>query len=261
MLPAMTSATRVRVDALQLMTRLVSRVQGLRLEGVQHVPKQGAAMIATTHSTPLDFFYVLALMGCVGREDYRAIVAAELLDRQRFRSYTQAALEDEVSWLAPLAGLAARLLSYIVPAVVRRVHPIPVYRNGDDSVSRRESLHCLLQGRILVIAPGRGDSRQRNADGLRPLTFGVASIARRYFETTAEALAVIPLGINAPGRGLGPKVTLRIGEPFFGMCNREYPELFGNRGQIQERAKQEAYQQYTQQLALRLTRLLEGPPR
>jgi 1-acyl-sn-glycerol-3-phosphate acyltransferase len=163
--------------------------------------------------------------------------------------------------MAPLADLAAYVLSRVVPAVVRRVHPIPVYRNGDDSESRTASLQCLLQSQVLVIAPGAGDSRQRNADGLRPLTFGVASIARRYFEATAEALAVIPLAIIAPGRGLGSQVTTRVGEPFYGMSDSEYPQLFLSRGDIEEAAKQRAYQLYTQQLAARITELLRGPGR
>jgi hypothetical protein len=218
-------------------------------------------MIATTHSTPMDFFYVLALMERVGREDYRTFVAAELLDRQQFWSYTRGALENEASWLTPLAGLAAGFLSRLVPAVVSRVHPIPVYRRGDDSASRRESLECLLQGKLLVIAPGTGSNRDRNAYGLRPLTFGVASIGRRYFEATAEALAVIPLGIHPPMGSLVSQVTLNVGEPFHGMSDREYPQLFLNEGEMAETAKQEAYQLYTQQLATRLTNLLRRPPR
>jgi hypothetical protein len=209
----------------------------------------------------MDFFYVLALMERVGREDYRAFVAAELLDRQQFWSYTRAALENEAGWLAPLAGLAAGFLSRLVPAVVSRVHPIPVYRKGDDSASRRQSLQCLLQGKLLVIAPGAGNNRDRDTDGLRPLTFGVASIARRYFEATAEALAVIPLAIYPPLGSIGSQLTMRIGEPLRDMSDQDYPQVFLSEGGIDESAKQAAYQLYTQQLATRLTELLQRPPR
>lgn len=250
-----------RIDPVRWTARLVSRLRRLRFEGLGHIPRQGAAMIATTHSTPMDFFYVLALMEHIGRQDYRAVVAAELLDRQQFWSYTRAALENEASWLTPFAGLAAGFMSRVVPAVVRRVNPIPVYRKGDDSASRRQSLQSLLAGELLVIAPGAGNNRDRDADGLRPLTFGVASIARRYFEATAEALAVIPLAIYPPAGSIRVQLTLRIGEPFRGMTDQEYPQLFLRAGAIEERSKQQAYQLYTQQLASKLTELLQRPPR
>lgn len=251
----------IRIDPVLWTARLVSRLRKLRFEGLGHIPRKGPAMIAATHSTPMDFFYVLALMERIGREDYRAFVAAELLDRERFWSYTRAALESEASWLAPFAGLAAGFLSRLVPAVVRRVNPIPVYRQGDDSASRRESLQCLLQGKVLVIAPGAGNNRDRDANGLRPLTFGVASIAKRYFEATAEALAVIPLAIYPPVGSIGTQLTLRVGKPFRGMTDQEYPQLFLSAGEVEETAKQQAYQLYTQQLASRLTELLQRSPR
>jgi 1-acyl-sn-glycerol-3-phosphate acyltransferase len=253
----MSSSQGNRDVALRLVTKLVCWARRLKLNGLEHFPRQGPALIVANHNSPMDFFYALALMGRLRREDFRLVVAAELLDRQQFRPYVQAAIEAEVEWMAPYARPLAGFLTAIVPPVFLRLHPIPVFRKGDDSESRNQSLECLLRGELVVIAPGTGNRNHRNASGMRPLTYGVASIARRYFEATRQALAVFPLAIQASGRGVLSKVTLRAGEPFRGMCEEQYPELFPRAGEILEAAKHQAYQRYTQQLAERLMELLQ----
>jgi len=245
-----------RDAALRLTTQLVCWARRLKLDGLEHFPRQGPALIVANHNSPMDFFYALALMKHLRREDFRLVVAAELLDRRQFRPYVQAAIETEVEWMAPYALLLAGLLTAIVPPVFCRLHPIPVFRKGDDSESRSQTLECLLQGQLVVIAPGTGNRNHRNASGMRPLTYGVASIARRYFEAARQALAVIPLAIRSSGRGLLSRVTLVTGQPFRGMCDQRYPRLFAGGGDTAEAAKHQAYQLYTHELAGKLMALL-----
>jgi len=242
--------------ALRLATQLVCRVRRLKIDGLEHVPRRGQALVVANHNSPMDFFYALALMKRLQRDDFRLVVAAELLDRRRFRPYVHAAIEAEVERLAPYAGLLAGILTAIVPPVFRRLHPIPVLREGDDSESRSLSLECLLQGELVVIAPGTGNRNHRNASGMRPLTYGVASIARRYFEAARQSLAVVPLAIRSPARGVMSKVTLVVGQPFRGMCDQCYPQLFASGGEVPEAVKHRAYQLYTLELTGRLMDLL-----
>lgn len=245
-----------RSIALRLVTRLVCWARRLKFEGLEHIPRHRSALIVANHNSPMDFFYALEMMDRLRREDFRLVVAAELLDRQQFRPYAQSAIEGEVAWMAPYARPLVALLTAIVPPLFRRLHPIPVFRKGDDSESRNRVLQRLLAGELVVIAPGTGNSRHRNAKGMRPLTYGVAAIARRYFEEARRALTVIPAGIRASGTGMLSKVTLTAGEPFHGMSDKHYPQLFPGGVEIVETAKHQAYQLYTQELAARLMLLL-----
>ena len=176
-------------------SRGVSILRRLAFRGLEHIPPSSPALIATTHSSPLDLFYYLSFMRRLGRTDYSFVMAGELLDEAAFRSYTRDSLEDSLPALgAPLSSVTDRL-SQVVPPLLRRLNAIPVYREGDDSESRRRSLDCLLRGELVTIAPGRGDDRHRDAAGMRPLTHGVASIARRYFDATSKPLDVVPVAI------------------------------------------------------------------
>jgi len=237
-------------------SRGVSILRRLAFRGLEHIPPSSPALIATTHSSPLDLFYYLSFMRRLGRTDYSFVMAGELLDEAAFRSYTRDSLEDSLPALgAPLSSVTDRL-SQVVPPLLRRLNAIPVYREGDDSESRRRSLDCLLRGELVTIAPGRGDDRHRDAAGMRPLTHGVASIARRYFDATSKPLDVVPVAICKSGLRLLPKVTMRIGPSFLGMSDSTYPDLFSAVGRTDSAVKHAAYQHFTRRLAERLSELL-----
>ena len=243
------------MDLLPLITPCVCWWKRLQVDGTAHIPARGPALIAAAHDSPLDLFYVLAMMRLARREDFRIIMAAEMVDTERFRPYTRSAIAATVPWAAPLAGPVARFGSWIVPPLLSGLHPIPVYRQGDDSASRAEGLACLLNGWIVGIAPGKGDDRHRGADGQRPLAHGVAAMARRFFDATGQPLPIIPVGLSKRRDGWRQRPHLRIGEALRTMSDQGYPALFSPAGQGDTAVKRQAYQHFTQQLASRLAEL------
>jgi hypothetical protein len=243
------------MNPLPYITMVVCLWKSLQVAGATHSPAHGPALIATAHDSPLDLFYLLTMMRQAGRHDHRFVMAAELVDAERFRPYTRDAIASAVPQASLLAGPAARMGSWVVPPLLRGLHPIPIYRQGDDSASRAESLACLLSGGVVAIAPGWGNDNHRGADGQRPLTHGVAAIARRFFDATGEALTVIPVGMAKRRDGLRPRTHLRVGPPLRGMSDQEYPVLFSPAGQGDTAVKHQAYQHFTQQLAGRLAEL------
>jgi len=243
------------MNPLPYLTAVVCQLKGLQVAGTTHIPAQGPALIACAHDSPLDLFYLLAVMRLAGRRDHRFVMAAELVDAERFRPYTRDAIALILPRAGLLAGAVARMGSWVVPPLLRGLDPIPVYRQGDDSASRTERLSCLLAGGVVAMAPGWGDDRHRGPDGQRPLTHGVAAIARRFFDATGEPLAVIPVGLMKRRDGLAARTHVRIGTPLRAMSDRQYPALFSPAGQRNPAVKHQAYQHFTQQLAGRLAEL------
>ena len=243
------------IDLAVAATAVIRRIKRLRLQGVAHIPLHGPALIAAQHSSPLDLFYYLALMQEVGRPDHRFVTTVEMVDAQRFRPYTAAALARGAPWLGPLVGGLAQVASWIIPPFMRRFDPILVQRQGDDSASRDECVAWLLAGHLLTIAPGWGDDRHRDANGQRPLTHSIAAIARRFFDAGQEALPVVPLALGVTGQGLRASSYVRLGPPWRGMSDREYPALFAPGGRVDPSIKHRAYANYSRQLAARLAEL------
>jgi 1-acyl-sn-glycerol-3-phosphate acyltransferase len=138
------------------------------------------------------------------------------------------------------------------------VDTIPIYREGDDSGSRQQVLDSLRQGRLVAIAPEWGNDAHRDATGLRPLTHGVASIARQFFVLNRSALTIVPVGLTDPKRPFWGKVRVRVGAPYHGMSDVHYPALFGDEPPgIDER--REAYRRFTADLTRRLRELIRMP--
>jgi len=241
------------LDPSRLIVRAMELLDLVQCEGLEHIPITGPAMVVANHYSPLDFFHAQTMMDRAGRRDYRCVVAAELLHKHAFSSYVKKTFRDELPRIGQHLGWLAHILSYVVPPMFQSIKPIPVFRKGDDSESRNLSLACLLDGELLILAPGTGT--ERNARGLRPFTHGVASIARRHFEATGKPLAIIPVGVNQlPGRL--PRVLLRVGVPFEGMSDVQYPELFSERGGTNQETKHKAYQHFRHQLELLVIELL-----
>ena len=243
------------MDPLPYITTAVCYLKSLEVDGVHHIPARGPVLIVTAHDSPLDVLYHLALMRPTGRRDHRFVMAADMLDPERFRHFTRKSIRQDVAGAALLAGAVARLGSWMIPPLMRPLNPIPIYRQGDDSDSRKESLSCLLAGGAVTIAPERGNNNDRDADGQRPLTHGVAAIARRYFEITGEPLAIIPVGMAKRRNGWLEQVSLRVGAPLRTMSAAHYPDLFSSGGPADLAVKHRAYQHFTQELAGHLSAL------
>ena len=243
------------MNPLPYITAAICRAKRLRIDGMSHIPAHGPALIVTAHDSPLDVLYHLSMMRQVGRRDHRLVMTADMLDPQRFRRFTRETIRHDVPAAALLAGAVARLGSWVIPRLMDPLNPIPIYREGDDSASRAESLTCLLSGWVVTIAPERGSAGDRGADGLRPLTHGVAAIARRFFESTRESLVIVPVGMTKRRTASLEQVSLHVGAPLRAMSDREYPVLFSSAGQENLAVKHQAYQHFTQRLTDRLSEL------
>jgi 1-acyl-sn-glycerol-3-phosphate acyltransferase len=227
----------------------------MEFEAAHNIPLQGPVLMVVSHASPVDLFFCLALMEHIGRSDCRFVVSADMLDSARFRRFTEVALRDAHPRLGPLATLAARAGARLVPGIMRQVDIIPIYREGDDSVSRQQMLDSLSGGKLVTIAPERGNDTHRDASGLRPLTHGVASIARQFFELTRNALTIVPVSLTDPARPFWGKVRIRVGLPYAGMSDVHYPSLFGDvPAGVEER--RQAYQRFTNDLTRRLRELI-----
>jgi 1-acyl-sn-glycerol-3-phosphate acyltransferase len=237
------------------LAKTVRHLRRLQFEASHNIPQQGPVLIAATHSSPMDLFYCLALMQHIGRTDYRCVVTAEMLEAERFRLFTEAAIRAASPALGAWAGLLARVGARVVPPLLGGLNSIPIYRQGDDSESRRQVVASLLDGQLVAIAPEWGNDDHRDEAGLRPLTHGVASIARRFFDATRVPLTVVPVALAAQNRRMWSQVRVRVGAPFRGMSDRHYPELFADGAMEDVAAKHHAYQHFTTDLTRRLREL------
>ena len=245
------------MPTVQLVVTTLQYLRGMEFQAAHNIPSQGAALMVVSHSSPVDLLFCLALLRHVGRSDGQYVVSADMLDKARFRRFTESALLDARPRLGPLATLIAMVGAPLVPRLLRQVDVIPIFREGDDSGSRQQVLDSLMEGRLVTIAPERGNDSNRDATGLRPLTHGVAAIARRFFELTRNALPIVPVALTEPGRPFWGKVRVRVGAPYASMSDVHYPALFGEiPAGIEQR--REAYQRFTSDLAQRLRELIGG---
>ena len=238
-----------------LLTRALRHFRQMSFEASDRIPLQGPVLMVVSHANPVDLFFCLALMEHIGRSDCRFVVSADMLERSRFRRFTEVALRDAHPRMGILATLAAQVGARLVPGIMRQVDIIPIYREGDDSDSRQQVLDSLMAGQIITIAPERGNDSNRDASGLRPLTHGVASIARQFFEQTRNPLSIVPVALTDPTRPFWGQVRVRVGQPYAGMSDAHFPSLFsGASTSIEER--RQAYQHFTNDLARRLRELI-----
>lgn len=246
------------MDTIRLVATAMRWLRRMEFEAAHNIPLSGPVLMVVSHSSPLDLFFCLSLMHHIGRSDCRYVVSADMLDSARFRRFTATALRDAHPGLGIIARMVAHTGANLVPGILRQVDVIPIYREGDDSLSRHQVLDSLVGNKLVTIAPERGNDSHRDRYGLRPLTHGVASIARQFFERTRDALTIVPVGLTEPGRPFWGKVRVRVGLPYEAMSNVRYAALFGEEPPgVAER--HEAYQQFTSDLAQRLRALIRVP--
>jgi 1-acyl-sn-glycerol-3-phosphate acyltransferase len=156
-----------------LLFRLVFRV---RIEGVEHVPAVGPAILAFNHVSVLDGPVVAIVVARRCRRESRSLVAAEVFDGR------------------------------ITGRILRSFDQIPIRRGAGDADALAEAIRTVRQGAIASIAP-EGRVAEDPTAGLQRVRRGVARLA---FPTEAP---VIPVGIWGT-QVRWPKAGLRLGKPW-----------------------------------------------
>ncbi len=156
---------------------------GLRVEGVERIPRNGAFIVVANHCSNLD----PPMLGwATGHQVGRIVHFMAKVEMRRW---------PLIGWLATQSGV------YFV-------------RRGEgDRAAQRFSLEALADGRPIALFP----EGTRSRDGrMRSFKDGAAYLAMR------SGTSVLPVGIAGshrmfPGRSRLPhrtRVTIRIGEPF-----------------------------------------------
>lgn len=156
---------------------------GLRAEGVDRIPRDGAFIIVANHCSNLD----PPMLGWATGHQVGRVV--HFMAKSEMRGWPL------IGWLATQSGVFF------------------VRRGEGDRAAQRYALEALANGRPLAIFP----EGTRSRDGrMRAFKSGAALLAVR------SGVAVVPVGIEGshrmfPGRARRPhpaKVVIRIGEPF-----------------------------------------------
>ena len=109
----------------------------------------------------------------------------------QFYGYT---LTTRLHWPKPLAYPAARLLSALVPPLIRSFGGIPVYRKESNlRTTFRLSLNALLSGRSIMIYP---DIDYTSNNGIGNIYEGFFLLERLYFQKTKRHLPFVPVHLD-----------------------------------------------------------------
>jgi 1-acyl-sn-glycerol-3-phosphate acyltransferase len=163
-------STRWALGALILypVVRLLFR---LRVEGVDHVPLEGPAIIAFNHTSVLDGPVVAIVTARRRRRKIRFLIAAEIV-------------------ASGLAGL-----------ILRAFDQIPVHRGQQDAGAIDQALDSVSHGAVIALAP-EGRLNEDDAYELLRIKSGVARLA---LPTQAP---IVPLGLSGTNT-LWPKSGAR----------------------------------------------------
>lgn len=172
---------------------LVARALELHVEGLEHVPASGSAILVARHYHHL--YDAAAILASVPREVHVLIALDWLGAGARLRA---------MCWLAN----AARW-----PCVWRSGPGWRLNREG-----YQQSLQVLGQGGLLLVFPegyptiDPAGMRHKDADGFGPFDAGFLVLARR----TGVQVPIVAVGLwYSPRPGGGWTVWLRFGEPMF----------------------------------------------
>jgi 1-acyl-sn-glycerol-3-phosphate acyltransferase len=156
---------------------------GARIEGTEHIPREGAFIVVANHCSNFD----PPILGwAVGNSSGRVVHFMSKIEMRRW---------PVIGWLATQSAV------YFV-------------RRGEtDRAAQRFSLEALADGRPIAVFPEGTRSRDGRMRGFKP---GAAYLALR------SGARILPVGIAGthamfPGRSRRPhptRIRIRIGEPF-----------------------------------------------
>jgi 1-acyl-sn-glycerol-3-phosphate acyltransferase len=165
---------RVGIPVVTPLVRLVFRV---RVEGIEHVPLSGAAILAFNHVSALDGPVLAIETAHRIRRTTRFLVGAEFFGK-------------------PVYGW-----------ILRRYEQIPIRRGESDGAALDLALATVRDGALVAIAPEGRVGETGTTNGLQPMRSGTARIA------LPTGAPVIPVGIWGTQRRY-PKSGFTIRRPF-----------------------------------------------
>ncbi len=154
--------------------RFLIKVDGV--EGLEHLPSAGAAILMINH---IAFVDPIVVMGCVPRN----IVPMAKIEAYRY----------------PIIGIFPRLWD-----------AIPVRRGEGDRAALRKALDVLRAGEVVLVAPEgtRGRALGRGREGVAYLAYRAGAIV---IPTMIEGTEGFPS--VSPSRWRGPGAIVRLGSP------------------------------------------------
>jgi 1-acyl-sn-glycerol-3-phosphate acyltransferase len=153
---------------------------GLQLEGVEHLPPRGPALVLLNHASLLD---VPALMALDPYPDTAMVAKASLLH-------------------VPLVGV-----------LLHQWGAIPVERRGRDSSGVRALLTALRDGRVVAVAAEGRRTRSGHLEGINPVLAKIAATADVPLVPLGivGSFKALPPGAFLPRRA---PIVVRVGRPF-----------------------------------------------
>lgn len=160
-----------------LTTPLVRALFRVRIEGLEHVPSSGPAILAFNHVSALDGPVLAIEVATRHRRECRFLVAAEFFER-------------------PLIG-----------AILRRFDQIPIRRGIGDDAALEDAIATVRRGALAAIAP-EGTVNVDGAVAIQRIRRGVARIA------VPTGSPIVPVGIwgtqrRWPRSGVTPRSPWR----------------------------------------------------
>lgn len=140
-----------------LVRAIMSLVFRLRIEGIDHVPRAGALVLAPNHLSVLDGPAVSAVTGTHRRRATRNLIAAEVF-------------HGPIGW------------------VLRQARQIPIHRGARDTGALDEAVEAARNGSCVGIFP-EGRVHDDAAEGLQRIRSGLTRVA------IPSGAPVVPVGI------------------------------------------------------------------
>ena len=160
---------------MRALVRVIFMVLGMKSEGLDNIPNEGAVIIAANHVSIWDPIVI------------------------------GAALERPINFMAKAELFRNSLFSFIF----RNLNAFPVKRGSADRTALRNSLELLQNGQVLGIFP----EGTRNTDGMAKVQNGVAMIALKSGAPIVP-VACIGTQYNIPFGWFRPFIV-RIGRPIY----------------------------------------------
>lgn len=129
---------------------------------------------------------------------------------QQFYAYT---FTERYGWPKAIAYPPARLLSWIVPALLGSLSAIPVYHQASNLITMRQSLRCLEDGEQVAICPDVDYASTDPAIG--EMYSGFLMLGTLYARRTGKPLPFVPVYVSRKRRRIafGPAIHIDAGRP------------------------------------------------